>query len=74
MEEFIRLAVIPDGHIVVAACQDECANQLSWECKKWFEAMGSQEISNLKYRESFSFIGVMGKSQPNEKKANGVND
>ena len=33
---------IPSGHIVLAACKDECTTKLSQKAKKWFEAMGSK--------------------------------
>lgn len=41
---------IPDGYIVVAACQDECSNKMSKAAKEWFANMGSKEIWNLSYR------------------------
>ena len=39
--EFINTA-IPEGHIVVAACKDECSKKMSGKVKWWFENMGSK--------------------------------
>ena len=36
--------------------------------------MGSKEIHQLKYREGFSFIGILGKRKANEKRANDKRD
>jgi len=36
--------------------------------------MGSSEIWKLKYREGFSFIGILGKRKANEKRANDKRD
>ena len=60
---------VPENSIVVAACQDECSTKLSWNSKKWFSDMGSQEIWKLQYRHAFAFIGVKGKSVIREKRA-----
>ena len=62
LEEFIKFNV-PDGKIVIAACQDECTSELSEKAKKWFLDMGSNEILDLKYREGFAFIGISGQKQ-----------
>ena len=61
LDQFINFDVIPDGHIVVAACQDDCITALSETGKSWFSDMGSKEINNLQYRCGFSFIGIKGK-------------
>ena len=58
LEAFIK--TVPVGHIVVAACKDECASNLSQTARQWFVSMGSQEISRLQYREGFVFIGTNG--------------
>lgn len=55
-----RVQCIPDGYIMIAACQDDCVTNLSEEAIEWFESMGSDEISELAYRQSFVFIGVGG--------------
>ena len=47
---FIRGHIIPEGHIVVAACMDECTMQLSDKAIEWFAKMGSNEIKDLEYR------------------------
>ena len=72
-EEFISNP-IPDGHIVVAACRDEVSGNLSDKSRTWFEALGSKEIHNLKYRRGFSFIGVSGSTSANERIAMGAKD
>ena len=41
---------IPLGHIIVAACQDECVSSLSLQGKQWFAKMGSNEIFNVEDR------------------------
>lgn len=48
---------IPEGHIIVAACQDDCATALSEKAKQWFADMGAIEIWNVGYREGYAFIG-----------------
>ena len=67
-EAFLKLG-IPPGSIVVAAGQDECAEQLSTYVKQWFADMGSKDVFQLEYRCAFAFIGINGKRQANEKKA-----
>ena len=56
------------GDIVVAACKDDCANNLSEECKEWFENMGSKEIWRLKPGQAFAFIGTKGGFRAVEKR------
>lgn len=51
---------IPDGHIVVAACMDDCVEELSQLAKDWFISMGSQDIKTLGIGKSFVFIGING--------------
>lgn len=58
---------ITNGHIVIAACKDEFITKLSKLAKSWFENMGSEQIWNVKYRQSFAFIGIYGKKYANEK-------
>ena len=58
-----------DGYIVVAACKDECVTKLSLKAKYWFKEMGSTEIMDLRYREGFAFIGVLGAKQALERRA-----
>ena len=48
-DDFVKCE-LPEGHIVVAACKDECISNMSSEGKKWFEKMGSKEMNNVKYR------------------------
>ena len=49
---------LPAGKIVIAACKDECTKNLSEGGRKWFSKIGSWEIWNLKYRESFVIIAT----------------
>ena len=48
---------VPDGYIVVAACKDDCATNLSMEGRQWLSNLGSTEIWDLGYRQSFVFVG-----------------
>ena len=69
LDELIR-GGIPFGSIVVAACKDDCATNLSKYAKSWFAKMGSKEIWKLGYRQGFAFIGVLsGKDEFQEKRA-----
>ena len=68
---------IPEGHIIVAACQDDCTTALSDEAKNWFEDMGASEITNVGYREGYAFIGTVpdfGKQKHGEKLNNEVTE
>ena len=58
-DEFI-MDDIKVGHIVVAACSDDCFKSLSEEGIAWFTDMGSKEILKLRYQQSFAFIGIYG--------------
>ena len=49
MDEFTYKGV-PEGHIVLAACNDDIFTKLSYKTKRWFEDMGSKDIFNVKYR------------------------
>ena len=60
LDKCIDQGDIPDGHIVVAACKDDCVTKLSEKGKLWFENMGSKDILKLKYRCGFAFIGIFG--------------
>ena len=51
---------IPEGHVVIAACKDECASHMSKAVKHWFKSMGSTQIDYIQYRQGFAFIGVSG--------------
>lgn len=55
--------------VVVVACKDECVTNLSPNCKHWLANMGSSEVWNLEYRQGFAFVGVSGRFQAAEKKA-----
>ena len=60
---------LPYGQVVVAACKDDCVTNMSDLGKKFFSAMGSKEIFNLQYRQGWSFIGITGRKESNEKRA-----
>ena len=66
-EEFV--GQVPAGHIVVAACMDDCVTKLSEKVKRWFETMGSTEILKLEYRCGFAFVGLCGKKGCHERRA-----
>lgn len=65
---------IPDEHIVIAACKDDCTQNLSNEGKLWFASMGSEEIWKLHYRQGFALIGVSGRKSVFEKRADTPTD
>lgn len=44
-------------YIVAIACKDDCVSSLSDKAKSWLRSMGSIEIDELQYRDSFGFIG-----------------
>lgn len=60
---------IPDGHIVAAACKDDCASKLSERGKHWFASMGSIDVWHLVSNDGFAFVGVKGSKEANEKRA-----
>ena len=64
----------PRGHIIVAACKDDCVTNLSMRGKIWFGHMGSREILRLGYRQGFAFIGIIGKKAANEKRSMDTRD
>ena len=67
-EYFCSCELVEEGQIVIAACRDDAAKNLSNSVRQWFKDMGSKEIFNLKYRESFVFIGQYGRTQAYEKR------
>ena len=71
LDAFIKTKV-PKDHIVVAACKDECVNNLSNTVKLWFTKMGSKDIMKVGYRKSFAFIGKMGSTEHANEKKEGV--
>lgn len=75
IEAFIFNYYVDDGFIVVAACKDECATELSYIAKCWFKNMGSTLIDDLEYRQAFAFIGTMeNESSANEKRGRELTD
>lgn len=68
---------IPAGYIIIAACMDECATNLSKQAKFWFSNMGSKEIADIEYRQAFAFIGISGgesTGSAQERRARSVKD
>jgi len=61
---------LPQYCIVVAAAKDEASSKLSKEVKGLFRDLGSKNISNLKFREGWAFIGVRGVKKSTEKRGN----
>lgn len=62
----------PAGHIVVAACKDDCISKMSLYGVRWFTRMGSKEIYRLDKKCGFAFIGIFGageKAEANEKRS-----
>ena len=49
-----------DGDIVIMASYDEMANALREITVKLMELFGSQLFANIKFRDSFAFIGQRG--------------
>ena len=63
LEDFLtNLGVIPPGYMIAVACKDDCSTALPQIAKSWLRKLGSSEISELKYRQSFAFIGTVGKA------------
>lgn len=59
---------LPPYCIIVAAAKDEASEKLSKDAKALFRDLGSKQISNLKFREGWAFIGVRGVKKASEKK------
>lgn len=57
LDKLITGDLIPEGHIVAAACKDDCTTNISFAAMNWFTEMGSREFTNLHYRDGFAFIG-----------------
>ena len=65
---------IPEGHIVIAACKDECATNLSDKAREWFANLGSKLIWGLEPREGFAFLGISGQKDAYEKRSEHLKD
>ena len=48
------------GHIIIAACGDDCSKSLSPKVKEWFAGMGSKLIGDVGFRQGFVFLGAVG--------------
>ena len=59
---------------MVAACKDECTKNLSITAKRWLRQMGANEISNLRYRQAYTFIGVSGEAKGHDERSYLVDD
>lgn len=67
-DNFIKNEEIPEGYIIVAACQDDFMTNLSTNGKIWFQKLGSKEIDNVEYRCAFGFIAISGKTEKVQEK------
>jgi len=70
VEDFVAA---PVGSVIVAAVMDEASNKLSADAKAIFTGMGAKEITALKFREGYLFMGIKGSKQHLEKRGNSVN-
>jgi hypothetical protein len=63
---------LPQYCIVVAAVKDSAAKALTKDVKALFRGLGSKQLSNLKDREGWAFVGVKGVRKSVEKKGKQV--
>jgi hypothetical protein len=63
---------LPTGAVIIIGVKDEASERLSGEAREVITSLGSQEISNLKMREGFAFIGVKGQIKFLEKRGGAV--
>lgn len=47
------------GSVIIATVRDEATQHLSQEAKNIFVKMGSKEIKNLGFQESWAFVGII---------------
>ena len=73
LNEFVSTGV-PEGYIVVAACNDDCVTQMSHKGKIFFANMGSKSIWELGYKCGWAFIGISGGKDANENRAQKGNE
>ena len=70
LEKFLFENTIKSGEIVILACKDDCAQNLSEPVKKWFsDELGSKEIMKIGYREAFALISIKGSKFAYEKRS-----
>lgn len=43
LDKFLDTATIPDRHIVITACKDDCVTHLSDKAKRWLYNLGSTQ-------------------------------
>ena len=56
----LLLNALPNGAVVMAGVRDDGANSLTTAAVQAFQALGSTEIANLQYRQSWAFIAEKG--------------
>jgi len=60
------------GSIVIVSVKDEGSKKFSDDAKALFTKIGSKDVSSLKFREGWAFIGIKGSGQFVEKKGGRV--
>lgn len=63
---------LPEGSVVIIGVKDEASKRLSGEAKQIIQALGSQEIVNIAFRQGFAFIGVKNQVKFLEKRGDAV--
>jgi len=61
----------PAGALILAGVRDDGANNLTEQARQAFRALGSTEISNLQYRQSWAFIAQKGSGLLAEQRTTG---
>jgi len=59
---------LPGGSVIAIAVRDEASKRLSRKVKQIISGMGSKEISRLRFREGWAFVGVKGMQLFGEKR------
>ena len=61
---------IPEGHIIIAACNDECMIMKHMDARQFFADQGSSEIWDVTPgKAAWVFLGTKGRQDPMEKRA-----
>ncbi|KAM8976977.1 protein FAM3B [Pelodytes ibericus] len=58
MIEFLNK--VPQGCLIMISSYDDASTKLSEDAKKTFEALGSKEVRNIKFRSAWVFIAIKG--------------
>ncbi|XP_063298510.1 protein FAM3B [Pelobates fuscus] len=62
MVEFIKN--IPEKSLIMISSHDDAFTKLSDDAKKAFEALGSKEVRNIRFRSAWVFLAVKGAKLP----------